>query len=110
MALELKALFGTSLRQCRKSRGLTQAELADAADLSLEMVGRLERGLTAPSLDTISALANALRVAPPVLFGAEPSGIKGKRRELLDRISKLLASTSDDELRRLERVLRAMLR
>jgi transcriptional regulator with XRE-family HTH domain len=78
--------------------------------LSLEMIGRLERGLAAPSFDTIAALAKAFQVAPAVLFGAEPTGIKGKRRESLDRIGKLLASTSDDELRRAERVLVALLR
>jgi transcriptional regulator with XRE-family HTH domain len=74
------------------------------------MIGRLERGLTAPSFDTIAALATALQVAPAVLFGGEPSAITGERRELLDRINRLLASTSDVELRRAERVLAALLR
>jgi DNA-binding XRE family transcriptional regulator len=44
VALELRELFGTSLRQCRRARRLTQAQLAEATDLSLEMIGRLERG------------------------------------------------------------------
>src|ERR1700741_3576619 len=96
-ALELRELFGTSLRQCRRARRLTQAQLAEATDLSLEMIGRLERGLTAPSFDTITAIGKALQVTPAVLFGAEPepSAITGARRELLDRINKLLASSSD---------------
>jgi transcriptional regulator with XRE-family HTH domain len=110
VALELRELFGTSLRQCRRARRLTQAQLAEATDLSLEMIGRLERGLTAPSFDTIAALVEALQVTPAVLFGGEPSTITGERREVLDRINKLLASTSDEELRRAERVLAALLR
>ena len=36
--------------------GNTQAQLAEATDLSLEIIGRLERGVTAPSFETISAL------------------------------------------------------
>ncbi|MBV8591179.1 MAG: helix-turn-helix domain-containing protein, partial [Acetobacteraceae bacterium] len=84
--------------------------LAEATDLSLEMIGRLERGLTAPSFDTIAAIADALQVALAELFGAEPSAITGERREILNRINKLLASASDPELRRAERVLTAMLR
>ena len=108
--MELKELFGTSLRQCRRARRLTQAQLAEATDLSLEMIGRLERGFTAPSFETVAALATALQVAPAVLFGGEPSAITGERREVLDRISKLLASTSDRELKRAERVLAALLR
>jgi transcriptional regulator with XRE-family HTH domain len=110
VALELRQLFGTSLRQCRRARRLTQAQLAEATDLSLEMIGRLERGLTAPSFDTIAALLKALHVAPVELFGGEPSAITGERREVLDRIKQMLASSSDRELRRAERVLAAFLR
>jgi transcriptional regulator with XRE-family HTH domain len=110
VALELRELFGTSLRQCRRARRLTQAQLAEATDLSLEMIGRLERGLTAPSFDTIAALVVALQIAPAELFGAEPSAITGERREILDLINKLLASASDAELRRAERVLSALFR
>jgi transcriptional regulator with XRE-family HTH domain len=110
VALQLRELFGTSLRQCRRVRRLTQAQLAEATDLSLEMIGRLERGLTAPSFDTITALVKALQIAPVELFGGEPSAITGERREVLDRINKMLASSSDRELRRAERVLAAFLR
>jgi transcriptional regulator with XRE-family HTH domain len=74
------------------------------------MIGRLERGLTAPSFDTIGALVEALQVAPVELFGGEPSAITGERRKVLDQINKLLASSSDEELKRAERVLAALLR
>jgi hypothetical protein len=79
-------------------------------ELSLEMIGRLERGLTAPSFDTIAALVDALQISAAELFGAEPSVITGHRREVLDRIRRLLASSSDEDLRRAERVLAALLR
>jgi transcriptional regulator with XRE-family HTH domain len=74
------------------------------------MIGRLERGLTAPSFETITALAEALQVAPVELFGGEPSAISGERREVLHRRTKLLASSSDAELSRAERILNALLR
>ena len=45
-----------------------------------------------------------------MLFGGEPSAITGERRKVLDQINKLLASTSDEELKRAERVLDALLR
>jgi hypothetical protein len=44
------------------------------------------------------------------VFGADPIGISGERRETLERINKLLASGSDAELKRAERVLGALLR
>jgi transcriptional regulator with XRE-family HTH domain len=110
LILELRKLFGTCLRQGRRSRGLTQAQLAEASSLSLEMIGRLERGVAAPSFDTIEVLAGMLDVPPAVLFGAEPAVAAGKRRDLLDRINRLLASASDPELERVARVLSALLR
>jgi hypothetical protein len=72
------------------------------------MIGRLERGRTAPSFETIAALTDALKVPAAALFGAERTGIESERRELLDRINRLLAQTSDDDLRRVQRVLRAL--
>jgi transcriptional regulator with XRE-family HTH domain len=108
--VELRKLFGASLRQRRRSRGLTQAQLAEAADLSLEMIGRVERGLTAPSFETIAGLISALRIAPAELFGAEPTDREGERREIIGRISQLLASASDAQVRQAERVLNALIR
>src|ERR1700745_1912571 len=98
VALELKDLFGTSLRQCRRARRLTQAQLAEATDLSLEMIGRIERGLTAPSFETLAALAGPARSV--VRWGAERDHGRAARNH--GRINKLLASTSDQELRRAE--------
>jgi transcriptional regulator with XRE-family HTH domain len=107
--LELKELFGTSLRQCRRARRLTQAQLAEAAGLSLEMIGRLERGITGPSLETIAALAETLKVAPAELFGARSTVVDSTRSASFVRISKLLAAASDADLKRAERVLAALL-
>lgn len=44
------------------------------------------------------------------LFGAEPATMAGERRDLLDRINRLLTSASDRELERAARVLTALLR
>jgi transcriptional regulator with XRE-family HTH domain len=54
--------MGTTLRRLRRKRGLSQAELADKADLSREYVNKLEAGRHDPPLSTILALAKALRV------------------------------------------------
>jgi len=56
----------------------------------------------------IGAIAEVLGVGPAVLFGGEPSGITGERGEMLDRINALLASASDTEVKRAERVLAAL--
>lgn len=60
-------MFGAAIQMRRKERGLSQAELAAKAALSPSFVSRIERGVSPPALDTICALADALRVKPSVL-------------------------------------------
>jgi transcriptional regulator with XRE-family HTH domain len=55
-------LFGTSLREIRKRRSLSQERLAELTGLSTNYVGEMERGLKAPGLPVIVRLARALDV------------------------------------------------
>lgn len=104
----IKQKFGTHLRQARKLKGWTQSELAESADLSLDMIGRMERGTASPSLETIEVLAAALNVAPATLLGGMiDSARSGKRAKLLERIEGQLARANDQELALLERVIAA---
>jgi transcriptional regulator with XRE-family HTH domain len=63
----LQIPFGLVLRERRLAAGLSQEGLADGSDLHRTYVSQLERGLKAPSLAAIEAVAGALRVAPHVL-------------------------------------------
>ncbi|MDM0053820.1 helix-turn-helix domain-containing protein [Variovorax sp. J22R115] len=62
------AFFGLAVQNRRKELELSQVELAEKAKLSSSYVSRVERGLTPPALDTICALADALRVRPSALM------------------------------------------
>jgi len=62
------ASFGLAVQMRRKELKLKQAELAAKANLSPSYVSRVERGLTAPALDTVLALAGALRSKPSTLM------------------------------------------
>jgi DNA-binding XRE family transcriptional regulator len=53
-----------ALKRLRKERGLTQQALARAAGLSRVHLARLEAGTSFPTLETVLALARALRVPP----------------------------------------------
>jgi len=56
--------FGKAVRQLRLVRDLTQERLAEAADISVEYVRKMERGSTQspPSWAILRRLAGALRV------------------------------------------------
>ena len=54
--------FGKNLAWHRKKVKLSQVELEEKAGLSESTVGRIERGLTNPTLSTLKVLAKALNI------------------------------------------------
>lgn len=63
----LNKALGLVVRRHRARAGLSQEALADACGRHRTYVSIIERGLKSPSLDTIVALAGALRVRPHLL-------------------------------------------
>lgn len=59
---KLEVAIGREVRSFRKRQNMTVAELASATDLSIGMLSKIENGNTSPSLTTLQALSNALRV------------------------------------------------
>jgi transcriptional regulator with XRE-family HTH domain len=54
--------FGDNLRRLRKDRRLSQETLAEAANLTADYLGFIERGDNVPTLTVILKLAKALNV------------------------------------------------
>lgn len=65
---ELKRNFGKRLRYLRRSRDLTQEQLAELVGRSVNFISLVENGVTAPSFETIERLAKALNVDATDLF------------------------------------------
>ncbi|HET9598501.1 MAG TPA: helix-turn-helix transcriptional regulator [Anaeromyxobacteraceae bacterium] len=61
-AREMLAALGRRVREARVRRGLTQLDLAQAAELSVAYVSLIERGGRNPPLTTVVSLARALGV------------------------------------------------
>ena len=68
------AEFGKVVRAARRARGLTQELLAEKANLHVNSISFLERGLTPPALDTICAIADALGVKVSLLMAQMEGG------------------------------------
>jgi transcriptional regulator with XRE-family HTH domain len=52
--------FGEVIRRLRKSRFLSQQDLAERSSLDLTTISHIERNLSQPGLDTLLAIATAL--------------------------------------------------
>ncbi|MNC11004.1 anaerobic benzoate catabolism transcriptional regulator [compost metagenome] len=57
-------LVGARIRQLRLSKGLSQAKLAEVADLQVSYIGGVERGERNISLNTLEKLTSALGTDP----------------------------------------------
>lgn len=64
----LRRRFADRLRELRKQAGLSQEQLAERFDLSVDFVSLMERGINAPSFETLEKLSEALGVAAREFF------------------------------------------
>jgi len=58
--LDWRVIVGKNVRALRLVRGMTQEQLAFAAELDLTYIGGIERGRRNPSLLVMARIANAL--------------------------------------------------
>jgi DNA-binding XRE family transcriptional regulator len=70
------AELGPRLRRVREERGLSARELARRIQCSPSLISQIERGLSAPSVGMLYALATELRTSLDFLFGT-PGGDGG---------------------------------
>ena len=75
---DIKKKLGVRISQLRMKGGMTQAKLAEGADLSVDSISRIERGDRAPSLESLEKIAEALAIDP-----AELLNFKGKEFKAL---------------------------
>jgi DNA-binding XRE family transcriptional regulator len=64
----LRTLFGQKLRQLRRNKHISQEQLAEALGLTVEFVSLMERGINAPSFETLEKLATVLNLPVKDLF------------------------------------------
>ena len=88
----------TALRAARSAKGLTQEDLADALGMATESISHIERAVTAPSLKTIAAAADALDVTLVELFhGYDKEPAKHSKRAQNEALLRRYAIDLDDK-------------
>ncbi|WP_447750829.1 helix-turn-helix domain-containing protein [Sphingopyxis fribergensis] len=66
--MDVVRLFGVNVRHQRKLKGMTQEQLAVAAEMERSYVSDLERGTRNPSVAALGRIADALEIEPNVLL------------------------------------------
>ncbi len=65
---DIKEIFGQRVRYHRKSKNLSQEQLAEICELHPTYIGQLERGEKNASLETIMRVSAGLDISPAILF------------------------------------------
>ena len=65
-------MFKDNLMMLRKTRGMTQEELADRSELSKGFISQLERNLTSPSITTLMDILQCLGTSIGEFFNEAP--------------------------------------
>lgn len=86
---EIVQLFAERLREVRRSRNMTQAELARSAYVPSSYISDLEKAKAAPGIDLVDRLAKALETTvtdllPTVAPPETPAGLREQVKRLLD--------------------------
>ena len=108
--VDLKQAFGANIRHHRRAKGMTQDALAERVDVSTVTIGKIERGVAAPSFDTVERIAAALALPPLALFGVGDDVLpEGERGRLLGRITVTLSGMNEDQMARAANMLDAFM-
>lgn len=94
---DLRARFGKLIAAHRRRCGMTQYQLAEAADLSPTMIVRIENGSSGARFPSIERLADALGVDPAELF-TPGSNRQGRASAVRIEVDTQLAALTDNDL------------
>jgi transcriptional regulator with XRE-family HTH domain len=91
----IKDGLGKTIKFLRFRRGLSQADLAEKADISVTFLSTIERGIKFPQPDILSKLAKALDVEVFELFKADlvPQDTQEMMSKLFEDITKNVSLT-----------------
>lgn len=103
---DLRKRFGRIVAAHRRRLGLTQAELAERAEISNDMISKIEIGATGARFHVIQRLASALGIDPADLFSTNGAILRGPLSELYP----ILAGLSTEEQVWIKGVIEAALK
>jgi len=76
--------IGQKIRELRKSRNITQENLAEHLDVSFQSISKWENGITMPDISIIPAIATFFSVSIDTIFGFDLTEQNQKIKEICD--------------------------
>ncbi len=100
--------IGNKLYSVRKRMGMTQAEVAEEAGLSLKTYADIERGSVNMRVETVLKICDVLHITPDEIFTKENASIISKQEELWKRLNACSPKDKETALQLLEVYLKSL--
>ncbi len=84
------------IREIRKSMKLTQSQFAELASLSEDSVGKIERGDTVPTIDTLHKISPGLKISIEKLLPLEKTPANKRNKAIEDFVTYLETRSPED--------------
>lgn len=81
-------MIGNKLLAIRKRAGLTQAAVAEAANLSDRTYADIERGTVNMRIETILKICEALQITPDVILTEKNPNLAARKSKLFEQLEK----------------------
>lgn len=96
--------LGNKIRATREANGISQEELAERSNLSVNQIGRIERAERSPNLTTLLKICDGLGISVQELFKWLPVNHKDEKRQ--ESVSRIVALLGKEDERKLELFLK----
>lgn len=100
--------IGNKLLSIRKKAGLTQSEVAEAANLSDRTYADIERGTVNMRIETILKICEALHITPDVVLTEDNPNLSTKQTDLLAELDKCTVKQKETALELIAVYLRSV--
>lgn len=103
-----KRMIGNRLLAHRKKMGMTQSEVAEAADLSDRTYADIERGTVNMRIETILRICSALHITPDEVLTEDTVEVTPRQEELFQRLNACSPKDRETALRLLNVYLQSL--
>ncbi|WP_176706376.1 helix-turn-helix domain-containing protein [Paenibacillus hemerocallicola] len=110
---EFIKLVGSNIRELRKAKGFTQAELGEKMQISQSYIGEIERGQVNVSLETLEKVTLALELSLFDLFNFKDIDIDENQYEketLIEVHKQLLSERNLNEIKMFHQIIKNIIK
>ena len=95
---DINLIFGSSIREFRKSRKLTQEKLAELMGMDKNTINRIETGTSFVKSETYAKFCNLFNVHPSILMSKRQDMLLKEHIDCRTEINQLLQTLPQDRL------------